>query len=475
MRDFAVPDARRFDGVPQGAPGRRDLRTVIGDLFPEPEVTPPRSSARRLLSVVAQVVAVGAGAIVLLERIPGLPAWDTIYAEDYWKFLTQALQQPWHLYIPFGGYEELLPRVIAQFATYLPLTQASRWFAVCGALIAAGCGLFVFHASAGHIRSLPLRALLGTAVVLLPIAPMEIADSGVCTPWYLMLVTLWAMVWRPRSRRGMAVAALVVFGAASGEVITALFAPLVVARLYVLRSPREHVVSAAWLAGCLLQVPAVVYGYTSHTTRLGRGLGSLSSSLAFYAHDSLLPSFGWHLAWRLQSFAGRNWATLIAAAVLAVILGAIFVTQPSNRLFVVTAAATGLVFSVFGTTLSPYLTTRPVSPVIEPGARYSAMPIFLFESAAVVGVDYLLRRRGDVNRHRRIRLRPAMAVSALVAVLAASWVADFRYPGYRSIQARNWAPIVAKWQHDCEHSKSGQIVEKAGATFQTLPCDRIHP
>jgi hypothetical protein len=202
----------------QDASGQQKTRarSMLGSLFPSSAQARPEMPGRRLLAVVAQVAAVILGAVLLLERIPGLPSWDTIYAEDYWEFFRQALQQPWHLYIPFGGYEELLPRVLAQVATYFPLAEASRVLAVSGALIAAGSALFVFHASAGHIRSVPLRALLGAAVILMPIAPMELADSGDTTAWYLMLATFWALLWRPKTRTGMMLAALVAFAATSG-------------------------------------------------------------------------------------------------------------------------------------------------------------------------------------------------------------------------------------------------------------------
>jgi len=477
VRDFAVPEATRLDEPAQdGSKRRPDVRGVLGDLFPASPVAPQQAPGRRLLDVVAQVMAVGLGAALLLERVPGLPSWDTIYGEDYWQFFTQALQQPWHVYLPFGGYEELVPRVIAQVATYLPLPQVSRLFAVCGALIAAGCGLFVFHASAGHIRSLPLRALLGSAVVLMPIAPMELADNGVASPWYLMLATFWALLWRPKTRTGMAVAALVAFAATSSEVISFLFIPLVVARLLVLRHPREHAVTAGWLAGCLLQLPAVLSSYTSGHSRLSEQLGPLGNSLAFYAHDIVLPSFGWHLAWWLQSFAGKNGATVIVAVMLAVIVGAILVTQPRNRPFVVAAVLTGFVFSVFDTTLNPHVAVYPVSPDLESGSRYTVLPIFLLEAVVVVGVGYVVRQRGGVRRRRgTMSLRPAIAVAALVAVLGASWVADFRYAGFRSNASWNWGQIAAKWQHDCERSQTGEITVKAGATYQTLPCDRIRP
>ena len=463
---------------------RPDASGPLAGLFPASPPPPSRAPGRRALSVAAQVAAVGLGALLLLERVPGLPSWDTIYGEDYWMFLTQALQQPWHVFIQFGGYEELLPRVMAQFALYLPLQQASRVFAVGGALVAAGCGLLVFHASAGHIRSPLLRALLGTAVVLSPMALMEIADSGTGSPWYLMLAMFWALLWRPRTRTGMAIAALVAFAAMTSEVILVLFAPLVAARLFVLRRPREHAVTAGWLAGCLVQLPAVLSGYFSGQSRLTRQPGTLGHSLAFYAHDSVLPSLGWHLAWRLESVAGKNGATVIVAVILVAVIGAILVAQPGSRPFVVTAVLTGFVFSVVSTTLTPNVVTYPiVTPSLESGSRYSVLPIFLFEAVAIVGVDYLLRPRDGGRPRDGLRLSrwrwpgpaPAIAVTALVAVLAASWVADFRYASFRSRASWNWGPIAAGWQHACEKSASGEIVVKAGATRQTLPCDRIRP
>ena len=96
MRD-AHPSARGFHGA-------------LGDLFPAaPEVPSPTWGARAL-SAVIQVAAVALGAVVLLLRVPGLPPWDTIYGEDYWEFFTQAIQQPWHLFITYNGYWQFLPR-----------------------------------------------------------------------------------------------------------------------------------------------------------------------------------------------------------------------------------------------------------------------------------------------------------------------------------------------------------------------------
>jgi hypothetical protein len=487
-----IPAIRRFGGpgrdTPQPEPAGRGVRRILGELFPAPAEAPARARGSRPLSIALQVAAVVLGTVLLLLRVPG-PSWTTIYGEDYWKWLVQSLQQPWHLFIAYNGYWQFLPRLITQLALYLPLTQASWVLAVSGALVATCCGLFVFHASAGHIRSAPLRALLGASFVLLSSAPMEIADSAVNTVWYLQPALFWAVLWRPRTRGGMTVSAVLAFVTAASNVMVILFAPLLAARWYVLRRPREHAVTAGWLAGCAVQVPFVVSAYLSSQSRLGRQPAPLGLSVAFYGHDVVLPSLGWHLAWWLQSLAGRNGATAIMAVALAVIFGVILVTQPATRPFVVTALLTGFILTVFGVTLTEHVAKETVTPAYEAAARYTALPILLIEAAAIVAVDYAVRRRrGD---HRRADLaprradlaprraglapRPAMAVAALVAVLAAGWIADFRYAGIRSDKSWSWGPIVAKWQYDCAHSRTGEIVEQTAALMSTLPCANIRP
>ena len=255
----------------------------------------PRTWSCGALAAAAQVAAVALGAAVLLLRVPGIPPWDTVYAEDYFLFLPGALQHPWHLFVAFDGYVQLVPRLIAQLVTYLPLADAARGLAVVGALVAALCALFIFHASAGHIRSVTLRVLLASGVILLSSAPMEIADSGVNTLWYLGLAMFWAVLWRPRTPAGIAVAALVGFLVTASTSIVILFAPLLAMRLFVLRRPREHAVTAGWLAGCLLQVRFVIRAAVAGQSRLVGGGGPAfgrdnrwGNSLTFYLHDVVL-------------------------------------------------------------------------------------------------------------------------------------------------------------------------------------------
>ena len=102
--------------------------------------------------------------------------------------------------------------------------------------------------------------------------------------------------------------------------MSVVFAPLLLARVIALPRLREHAVTAGWAAGCLLQVPYVVSNLGSAQSRAAHP-ASPGPVLAFYGHEVVLPALGWHLAWWLQAFAGRNGATLIIGAILAAFFG----------------------------------------------------------------------------------------------------------------------------------------------------------
>lgn len=461
--------------ISRSGPTAGGLRDALGEFFPSAPEAPARARGARVLGAVVQVAAVGIAAIAMLLRIPGRPAWRTIFGEDYFWFLTWAIKHPWH-WSAYAGYLQLVPRFIAQVVSYLPLTDASLAFALAGVVVAACSALFIFHASAGHIESVKLRVLLAAALVLLPIAPMELIGSAVNTPWYLLPVLFWAMLWRPRTRPAMAVAAAVGLLAVASNILAALLAPLLVARLYVLRRPREHAVSVGWLAGCLVQAPFVIPPALHGHSRLhGNSLATPGQSLAFYGHVVLLPSLGWHTSWWLRSFAGANGAAAIAAVVLAASFGLILVTRPEARLFVVTAVAVGFIFTVITVSINRAPAIDPMLPTRVGGTRYTIMADFLIVSALIVGADHGLRSRAHDHRRQGAGLKSVTAVTALVVFLAATWAVDFRYTGLRTTTAWSWAPIAAKWERDCAHSRTGEITETIYTKPWTLPCRNIIP
>jgi hypothetical protein len=398
--------------TPQPADGRvRKVRAALVVLFPEtPEGGTPQpgrghaagSGGRRAVYVAIQVAAVCIGTVVLLLRIPRIPAWDSLYAEDQGVYLFDALARPWHLLVPYGGYEELAPRLVGQLISYLPLVDVAVPFALAGAGVAALCALFIYHALDGWIQSPWLRALVGAALILLPLAPIEPADSTVGAPWYAITALFFALLWRPKSWVGMTAAALVAFAAASSEILAVIYAPLVLLRVVALPRWREHAVTAGWLAGLLVQVAMVRESYAQHTQRVTT-LASPIRALGFYFHNVALRAFGWRVSVRLVEIASLNGAALIVCAILVAVFGLALVTGSRQvRVFVTVALIMGVVQTVFAATIVRYVSGQHYSYNFEDGARYSVMPIMAMTAAVVVAVGACLRRQAIAGGGDRI-------------------------------------------------------------------------
>jgi hypothetical protein len=423
-------------------------RAVLADLFPAPRQPAPRSGLARSAFLLIQVAVIALGALVMLARLGGRPAWDSVYAEDPGIYLPAALAHPWQLLQAYGGYLQLAPRLIGQIAALVPIRQASVAFAVGGALVASGCGLFVYHASDGIVSSRWLRALLGLSVVLLPVAQLEIADNGVNSIWYLLVALFWAALWRPRTRAGASVAAVVAFAAAASTTLGLVFAPLFAARaIAVPRRLREHAATAGWALGCLLQVVITVASHVSRFTP-----HKPINAVLYYAHEVLLPAIGWHLSWHLRDLIGVNGASALVGGVILIVLAAAAATQPGRcRVFLVTAVATGLVFTAITSAFAWGGPLQPVTITVEHGARYSTLPILLLDAALIVAADACARRWWP-------RPRAIAAVVALVAVLAAGWVTDFRYPVRRLAgPASAWKVTSSAWLRHCNSDPTGTI------------------
>ena len=486
----AQPGSARPGPASQSAGGRvRRVRAALVVLFPEtaepgmPQPGPgyPAFTARpagRVFYVAIQVAAVCIGAVVLLLRVGGVPAWDSVYAEDQGVFLFDALAHPWHLLVPFGGYEELVPRLVGQLVSLLPLADVSVPFALAGAGIAALCALFIYHATDGWIRSRWLRALAGTALILLPLAPIEIAGSTVGCPWYVLAALFFALLWRPQNWAGMTAAALVAFAAASSEILALIYAPLVLLRLLALPRWREQAVTVGWLAGVLVQVPVVAESYAQHTQRVTR-LARPVRALGFYVHNVALRALGWRLSLRLVQIAGLTGATIIVCVILAAAFGWVLVTGGRQvRVFAAVALITGFVQTVVAATVVRYVIVQPYAPDFEGGSRYAAMPIMAMTATALVAVDARLRRPAPAGGGGRIPLlrRPPgalAAVAVLACVLALGWLPDYRYVGGHNWWGY-WKPVAERMLTACQHSTTGQITTWTWYhSTITIPCSQL--
>lgn len=411
---------------------------------------------------VGYVFAIAAGAVLSLARYVGTPPWKSIYAEDYAIYLVQAIAHPWRsVFYSYAGYEQLVPRLIGQLASMLPLHDAAAVFAITGALIAAACAAFVFHASAGHVKSTFLRGVLALSILLLPVALQEIANAGVNTPWYLLIALFWALLWRPRSAAGMAVAALLGFASASSNITAVVFVLLILVRLIALPRLREHAVTLGWIAGCLVQLPYFLNSTSQSSSRLSH-LATPAQTASYYGHDVLLPAFGWHVSWLLREWVDRNYGVVITGGLIAIGVAVVLITGSTRvRLFTVTAMLFGFVFAAFAGTVTWWVTVNPVKFGFEPGARYTCLPILLITAVAIVAID-TLRSQWKL-----------VAVLALIAVMAMGWLPDFRYSAHRT-QAPEWAPMLSQWVASCQHQDEIRFVGSyINYGTMVIPCGKV--
>ena len=421
----ARPRARRpGSAIPAGAAGTK----VSGRCRGRPSGRPRRGRGRSVDPARASI---------------RVQAWNSIWAEDHKIFLPAALLHPWSsLFQAYDGYLELLPRLIAEGVARLPFSDAAVAFALAGATIASCCAVFVFHACSGHVRTPALRVLLAVSVLLLPTAIVEIANSGVNSPWYLLFAVFWALLWRPPSRIGMAAAALVCFAAASSNALAALYLPLVAARVIALPRLREQAATIGWLAGGALQVPVVFTLTRNHQP------ASLVGALGFYGRIVILPAVaGHHLALQLWAGVGLTGAMMLAGFIVAVAVAwGCLLCGAQARALVIAAVVLGILLAFVPLLVHGNVTTRGFSRtgIYVRGSRYGQAPILLIDSAVIVAVDAYLRRGGV----RFVRVAHVVAAVLLVAVLGTSWVSDYRYVNKRSTLTP-WSQTVARVEHRC--------------------------
>ena len=330
----------------------------------------------------------------------------------------------------------------------------------------------------GWIQSPWLRALVGAALILLPLAPIEPADSIVGSPWYVMAALFFGLLWRPKNWAGMTAAALVAFAAASSEILALVYAPLVLLRVVALPRWREHAVTAGWLAGLLVQVPIVLESYAQHTQRVTR-LATPIRALGFYFHNVALRAFGWRVSLRLVEITGLNGATLIVCAILAALFGWALVTGSRQvRVFAAVALIMGFVQTVFAATVVRYVSGQHYTYNFEDGSRYSVMPIMAMTAAAVVAVDACRRRpviAGGGDRIPLVRQSPwaLAAIAALACVLALGWLSDYRYVTQRTSWGY-WKPVAEGMLTACKDGTTGEITTWTwGHRTITIPCSRL--
>jgi hypothetical protein len=449
------------------------LRARLGEsLFPDaPRVT---AGLRGWEAAALGAALVAIAAFMELLR-PGLGvSLDSLWAEDGQIFLQGALLEGfWHtLGAPYGGYLVVVPRLIGEAATLLPIGDAAETFSILSALLIALSGLVVWFAAAGHIRSPYLRGALAGACVLSPVAGLEAVDSASYVSWYMLFATFWLLLWRPRTTWGAALGGLFVLATALSNPGVWFFLPVAALRALALRDRRDATLLAAYAAGGLAQVP-VVLTHNGQTVE-PEWTHDIWTVLVQRVVDGAalgLRLGGW--AW-----AQLGWVLLIALLVLAaagLVVGLRRASWGARRLVALALAIAAALFvvSVYQRAVGAQM-LWPAGNYGGAGGRYAIVPALLVLSAGLVLLDQWLRGRTagvQANSGRGLGRWVELAVVAgLALVVGVSFAV-----GDRAARRPGWEESLTSGRAQCRaENVPGVIVHISPPDFGLMvPCDEL--
>lgn len=175
-----------------------------------------------------------------------------VWAEDGYFLQNRIEDGPFQTILdPYEGYLHLLPRVIVEVGSYVPLADyAVAVTAMCCASVGAVAGL-TYLCSRDVVTSGAARVTLGLVPALVPTSASEVLGNAANLHWYLLWLTPWLLLHRPTSQRLGWVLGAVMLVVSLTEIQALYFLPLA---LLGLRDRRRLPVRVALAAGVLVQL-----------------------------------------------------------------------------------------------------------------------------------------------------------------------------------------------------------------------------
>jgi hypothetical protein len=435
-------------------------------LFPPAPAVPARLAGWERAAVVVSLLALAI--VAQLARAGWQGSLQGLWAEDGPVFLQEAIGRGFGetIFEPYSNYLVVVPRLIGDAAAFAPLEAAPAVVSILAAALAALSGLFVWQASAAHIRSSHLRGALALATVLVPVGGLESVDSASYVSWYMLFACFWILLWRPATWWGT--------GAAGGFlVLTALsnpgvwfLAPLAVLRALAARDRRDLAILAAFAIPALAQAVVMTQNHdptvdpawseqiwTAYLQRVVEG-APLGLSLGGDAWELL----GWPLL-----------VALLAAGAAGAWLG-LRRAGPGARYLAAVALPTSLLLflvSLYQRALGQQM-AWPEGISHGNGGRYAIVPALLLIAVALALIDAAERRRPP-----RSRISPlGGAAVALIAVAVASsfYVGDTAARG-----TPEWEQALDTAAGECVAGTTGvaSVPTSPPGFVMSLPCTEI--
>lgn len=345
-----------------------------------------RRAGRGELALLA-VSVLGLLVVLQLARLGIENAVDSLWAEDGPILLQGAFERGTidALFTPYAGYLILVPRLIAELGAAVPLGDAAAAIAIASSLVVAVCGLVVWVAAAGHVRSPYLRGALVALTVLSPVASLESIASASYVLWYMLFAGFWVLLWTPRTTAGAALGGLFLLLTGLSTPGLWFFAPLAGLRLFAAADRRDLAILAGYAVGAAVQVPVLASNSATAVDPVWTA-DIWTSYLQRVLDGSLLGESLGGIAWEQL-----GWA-LLAVLLLAGLAGLAFVARrssPQVRAFVAVAVGTSLLMFVASAYQRAVGTQMmwPADTHFGNAGRYAIVPALLLASAALVAID----------------------------------------------------------------------------------------
>lgn len=392
---------------------------------------------------------------------------DTLYAEDGSQFVNDwADGGSWSVVLrPYAGYQHLVPRVATGLVTRLvPVEAWADAVIVLAAVVVGATAGLVYVLSRSVVPTRTARLGLAAVPVLLPLAGVEVIDSLANVHWYLLYLTPWLLLARPRGRAAAVGLGVVALAAALTEPQTVVFAPLA---LWVLvRERRVRVVVVGWAIGVAGQILTVILSPRDRT----EGFPPWMSVVKGYLASAVLASGNGH--GRVVGTAVHVGGWWVGVAVLLIFWGLAALAFPRASVPLRAALITCVVGSVV-TWVVPYATNNvsalyydsvPGPPYILPLVRWGMTASMLLLTVIPLAAGALRARKV-----RGARLISTALVAGMVLVMSASFLMD-----NDGRQGPYWRDSVAQARQRCGTSTGAVRIPTGGTEYAVrMPCDRL--
>lgn len=401
--------------------------------------SPARPSATPATFVLAGLAVAGAAALSLLRQV-GAGALDTVYAEDGTVFLADAYSKSTldAIATPYAGYLHVVPRLLAELVSTLPVSAAAAGLAVCAALVTGLLALVVYYASGTALTSPWARVLASAVVVLVPVGQEEIPNSIANLHWPMLYTLFWVLLWEPRSKW---VRAPIVLLIVLSDILTVIFLPLALWRWW---KKRDHLTLAAFGVGLAAQASAVLFGHSERAMN----------------PEPVMWAPWWAIRAVPTGFLGERWFgtggvdtrwLLLAGVAWVVLLGFVLASWKSLSLL----SWQGLAGLAVIHCVAVY--ALPVALSGQATSRYAAAPAMLLIAALAV-----LLFEG--------KPKPTVVGIAFVVLCLAVWGANLRVPNSRSVGPM-WSDQIQTQSCDGGHA-SIQVSPLDKDWKLAVPCER---